>query len=150
VNGLRGQLIGRDATLTYLFGGMAVLTLLNPQSGNRFTYRVLEPDVQRNPLNPVFFVHVLTGRDNTRDYRYLGTIFSERLFRVGRGVSPAQPAVRAFAWWFTRLSNGTSIAPVEAYHEGHCGRCGRRLTVPESVQSGFGPECTKLRERRAG
>jgi len=22
-----------------------------------------------------------------------------------------------------------------------CGRCGRVLTVPESVESGFGPEC---------
>lgn len=28
--------------------------------------------------------------------------------------------------------------------EGKCGRCARRLTTPESVQLGFGPECAKL------
>jgi hypothetical protein len=29
------------------------------------------------------------------------------------------------------------------YHKGQCGRCGRELTVPESIKSGFGPECIK-------
>jgi hypothetical protein len=30
---------------------------------------------------------------------------------------------------------------VVIWHEGRCGRCGRRLTVPESIESGYGPEC---------
>jgi hypothetical protein len=30
---------------------------------------------------------------------------------------------------------------LEVWHEGRCGRCGRRLTVPESIESGLGPEC---------
>jgi len=29
------------------------------------------------------------------------------------------------------------------FHEGACGRCGRTLTVPESIASGFGPECIR-------
>ncbi len=29
-------------------------------------------------------------------------------------------------------------------HEGRCGRCGRTLTVPESVTEGIGPECRKI------
>jgi hypothetical protein len=40
------------------------------------------------------------------------------------------------------------LAAVEAtgwkvHHEGRCGRCGRTLTVPESIESGIGPECAK-------
>ena len=33
---------------------------------------------------------------------------------------------------------------VEVWHEGICGRCGRKLTVPESVERGLGPECAGL------
>jgi hypothetical protein len=30
---------------------------------------------------------------------------------------------------------------LEVWHEGRCGACGRRLTVPESIERGLGPEC---------
>jgi len=32
----------------------------------------------------------------------------------------------------------------ELMHEGRCGRCGRPLTRPESIQSGIGPICATL------
>lgn len=32
---------------------------------------------------------------------------------------------------------------LEYYHMGHCGRCNRELTVPESIINGIGPECAK-------
>jgi hypothetical protein len=32
---------------------------------------------------------------------------------------------------------------LEIWHEGSCLRCGRKLTVPESIESGYGPECIK-------
>lgn len=44
----------------------------------------------------------------------------------------------------------TKIKAIEAklnkmdyYHEGRCGRCARRLTVPESIINGLGPECAE-------
>jgi hypothetical protein len=33
---------------------------------------------------------------------------------------------------------------LEIWHEGRCGRCGRKLTVPESIHNGYGPECIHL------
>jgi hypothetical protein len=30
---------------------------------------------------------------------------------------------------------------MELWHEGRCGKCGRALTVPESIESGLGPVC---------
>jgi hypothetical protein len=32
---------------------------------------------------------------------------------------------------------------IEVWHEGKCGKCGRTLTVPSSIESGIGPECMK-------
>jgi hypothetical protein len=32
---------------------------------------------------------------------------------------------------------------VEVHHNGHCARCGRMLTVPESLYTGFGPDCAQ-------
>jgi hypothetical protein len=36
-----------------------------------------------------------------------------------------------------------SLNRMEYYHMGHCGRCNRALTVPESILNGIGPECAK-------
>jgi len=30
---------------------------------------------------------------------------------------------------------------LEIWHEGRCGRCNRKLTVPASIALGIGPEC---------
>lgn len=35
------------------------------------------------------------------------------------------------------------LGKVEVWHEGSCGRCGRKLTVPESIANGLGPECAE-------
>jgi hypothetical protein len=32
---------------------------------------------------------------------------------------------------------------IEIWHEGRCGKCGRTLTVPDSIANGLGPECIK-------
>jgi hypothetical protein len=40
-------------------------------------------------------------------------------------------------------------ATLEFWHEGRCGRCGRRLTVPDSIASGYGPECVLVKQKEA-
>jgi hypothetical protein len=30
---------------------------------------------------------------------------------------------------------------VDVLHSGRCGRCGRTLTTPDSIERGLGPEC---------
>jgi len=58
--------------------------------------------------------------------------------RVGKDA----PSVKAFDWFWRHMAQGDDVSTlVEVHHEGRCGRCGRALTVPESIKSGFGPEC---------
>jgi len=127
--------------LQFMLAGNALFTLENAETGNRFTFKVRKPD-ETKP----HFVSVLTGGDNERDYSFLGTIFDGGKYRHGRRskISAAAPSAKAFDWLLRQLSLRRDLPPqVRVCHCGKCGRCGKRLTVPESVDTGFGPECIK-------
>jgi hypothetical protein len=50
--------------------------------------------------------------------------------------------MKAFAWtWSHIVGEVLPNEQLEIWHEGRCARCNRRLTVPASIASGFGPEC---------
>lgn len=119
----------------FILAGNAYFTLRSEKTGTRYTYAVSKADAE--PGKPeVWFVGLLTGPDNTGDYSYLG---------ISRMNADSLP-VKAFTWTWEHLGN---LHGVEVWHEGRCGRCGRRLTVPESIQQGFGPECVTLIGRAA-
>lgn len=140
---LRGKL-ALTGTRAFVLAGHAVFTLVSLKTGARFTYKVGTPETPRPGAGPVHFVSVLTGPDNTSDYQFVGTIFGERDYRHSRKarITEQAPSVQAFTWFWRQLVAGADLTgKVEIYHEGRCGRCGRALTVPESVESGYGPDC---------
>lgn len=133
----------------FMFAGNATLTVKSIKSGDRFTYRIKRPNPPKEGENagPVsHFVGVLTGPDNYQDYTYLGHIFREsRDYVHGRKSTIGVDAPSAIAWqWFYDTVIGTGrilLDRVEIWHEGRCGACNRKLTVPESIETGLGPEC---------
>jgi hypothetical protein len=132
-----------DAVTQFVFGGNATFTL-ESKSGARFTYQVRESDKP-----DLFFVSVLTGADNTGDFSYLG-FFRVGAYSHGRKsrVSADAPSARAFAWFAQVLALGGGQAlpgSLRFWHEGRCAACARKLTVPASVATGFGPECAERR-----
>ena len=135
---LRGVLRGADSIGHYIMAGNATITLRSLNTGARFTYKIRRP----NEDTP-YFVNLLRGPDNEVDYSFLGTIFSDGTFRHGRKsmISEEAPSVKTFTWFHRNLMLGKVSNLVEVWHEGRCGRCGRKLTVPESVEAGLGPEC---------
>lgn len=122
----------------FVLAGNATVTIRSSKTGTRFTYRVQKSKENRIGQMPVWFVKLLNGPDNNSDYTYLGTIFAHgfRTTRASR-ISNQAPSFVAFEW----LSRHWEDARVEVWHEGRCGRCGRVLTVPESIESGIGPTC---------
>jgi len=124
--------------ISFMKAGKAVFTLVSEKTGKRFTYRVKK----HKKSESLYFVGVLSGQDNVNDYTYMGSIFGKQ-FRLTRNskVGPEAPSFIAFTWFINHLDNLPSTLKV--YHENRCGRCGRALTVPESVVNGFGPECIK-------
>lgn len=124
--------------LKFAQAGNARLTLVSKKTGTRFTYRLRRP-ADDKPT----FVQLLTGSDNESDYTFFGTIFSDGSFRHSRksSIGETAPSAAGFAWFWAHLAKGNLPETIEVHHEGRCGRCGRALTVPESIESGFGPEC---------
>lgn len=131
----------------FIFAGNAVFTLRSAKTGTRYTYKVQTPQTPDPGREEVHFIKVLTGPDNTGDYQFFGTVFGRKTFRVSRKsrISGSAPSVRAFEWFIGLLLGGVELPTgLDVYHEGRCGRCGRALTVPESILTGFGPECSEI------
>ena len=131
----------------FALAGNATLTLRSAATGARFTYKIrLAPkqDEDTPPERRTWFVKLLCGSDNTSDYRYIGFIRDGRFIHgAGRSYASSEaPSVIAFGWFVRTIVYGQKAnEKLEAWHEGCCGRCGRKLTVPESIESGMGPEC---------
>ncbi len=128
-------------TKTFILAGNATLTLVSPKTGARFTFKV-RAKVKDFDVNPVYFVSVLTGPNNENHFEFLGTVFGRDTFRRGRNsrIGADAPSAKAFAWTFPRIMAEYDHG-VEIHHANKCGRCGRKLTVPASVEAGLGPTC---------
>lgn len=128
----------------FILAGNATFTIVSQKTGARFTFKVRESDDGK-----VFFVKVLTGSNNEEDFTFLGTIWSDsRAYRRGNRspISESAPSAKAFGWFWSKLLGGTLPETCEFFHAGRCGRCGRKLTVPSSVETGLGPECASRTE----
>ncbi len=125
-----------DDAKKFILAGNARITLVSQKTGQRFSYRVRRPDE-----NKPHFVQLLSGPDNESSYTFLGTIFESKNYRNGRNISGEAPSARAFDWTWRWLLKGEMPPHCEIWHEGRCGRCGRVLTVPDSIRNGLGPDC---------
>ena len=158
--GPRAELADPAATVRFMLAGKAHVTFQSRRTGTRFTYRIelakRRPDPQNYLVVPSFeedatfwkrsrlhFVAVLTGPDNGGSYEYLGCIYDRRAYAHGRKsrIDPSAPSAVAFTWVWSRLTGGEMHPKLGVWHEGRCGRCGRRLTTPRSISIGMGPTC---------
>ncbi len=126
---------------TFVRGGNSRFTLVSKKTGTRFTYKV-----RASEDGKVHFVKFLSGPDNVNAYTFLGTIFADGSFRLTsrNSITAQTPSAVAFTWFFDAIASAQVPAQLEFWHEGRCGRCGRVLTVPESIATGFGPECAGM------
>lgn len=133
--------------------GNATLTIRSVRTNVRFTYKVTTPKDQEPGKPPIWFVKVMDGPDNERSYSYLGNIRHDLTYDHGRKsrIRVDDPRELAFNWMWNRMvrpERADLMEKMEVWHEGRCGRCGRKLTVPASIESGFGPECRGERSRQ--
>jgi Family of unknown function (DUF6011) len=145
----RGKFTDAVSARQYIRAGKATITLLSKKTGARFTYRITTPrdrETGEPQTDGTLMVGLLTGPNNDSDYQWMGRIARDILW-IGRKnprpgeISRDAPAAKALDWAWRMLLRGDMPEQLEIWHEGRCGRCGRKLTVPASVARGFGPEC---------
>jgi len=121
----------------FIKGGNAIITVKNVNTGNRFTFKI------RKKENTPYFVSVLTGTDNNSCYTYIGILNPKGEFILTKGSKHSAEAqsVQVAKWYFPRAIHQVLPEFISTHHEGRCGCCGKKLTVPESIELGFGPYC---------
>jgi len=136
----------------FAMGGNATVTFVSKVSNTRFTFRIQAPhhpgnegtNARRNTDSDFRFVQLLTGNDNETSFSYIGYVRRGVFFygdksKIGRDAK----SVQAFEWVWKNLQRNIITSNTEIWHEGRCGMCNRKLTVPSSVASGIGPECAE-------
>jgi hypothetical protein len=148
---LTGRLTTIEDVIAYATAGRAKLTLKSTKTEARFTYKIKKPHpnsyYSRSKI--AFFVELMNGPDNENNFNYLGCINNEQSgMRFVHGkkskIGADAPSATVFNWfWNHVVAQRRLVDGLEVWHEGTCCRCGRSLTVPESVRDGIGPECRK-------
>jgi hypothetical protein len=133
---MKSHKLNNSDALKFIFAGNSTATFVNTKTNNRFTFKVK----QKKDSN-LFFVSVLTNPDT---YTYIGTVINGQ-FKHGKKskITKDAQSVRVFDYVFNNLVSNSLPNFIEVWHEGRCGKCGRNLTVPESIANGLGPECIK-------
>ena len=135
---MAGRIYNPSAAQAFIYAGNARVTLASAQTGARYTYRIKASDDGR-----VHFVALLNGPDNGASYGYIGYVRNGKFIHGGHKAkaSEAAKSVVAFGWASSHIHRGKLPPELEVWHEGRCGRCGRTLTVPTSIETGLGPTC---------
>lgn len=136
-----------NAAKQFIFSGNAIFTVVSKKTGSRFTFRMIRPRSSKSKNDYGFrFVQLLTGPDNTRSYSFMGTVSSNGVYiHSGNSkMTESAKAVQAYIWMLKWVMIGDlRLDQMEIWHEGRCGKCGKKLTVPSSIENGLGPECVK-------
>lgn len=132
-----------NSALQFLLAGRAVFTLKSEVTGDHLTFQVHKWKKAKH--GSLHFVSVRTGND----FATIGVVKNGASF--GPGYKPADlpfddKRVRGFRYAFGHLLEKRIPPKCEVWHEGTCGRCGRALTDPTSIENGIGPECIKKME----
>lgn len=135
-------------TEQFITAGRAIFTASNPQ-GDRFTFRVRRFKWKRSQLFGFLLGEWMNGPNNETDFVPMLAIDPGFMIPVGAPNAPlwavtSRPS-KVLQWVLMLIRNNKQPpAGYEIRHAGRCGRCGRLLTVPESIETGLGPECSKV------
>lgn len=139
-----------DAAKNFMLAGKAIFTLKSLRSGTHYTFKVSHKKAN-GQYGESWMVSLLTGPDNWANYTYIGQIKASKgdlyngnlYFATTKAseLSMDSAPVAGFMYAFRHISRGMMPKNLEIWHAGKCGRCGRLLTVPSSIELGLGPEC---------
>lgn len=134
-----GQFHSYEKLHPFLWAGDSTVTLVSKLTGKRFTYNIKRTKFKSD----VFFVSVLVQPET---YAYIGMvdITNQECYTTKNSkVTVDAPSYKAFHWFIGQLFLNPELLfdKMEIWHEGRCGKCGRQLTVPESIANGIGPDC---------
>lgn len=114
-----------------------------------YTFTVAKHTTTEDNPKDLFFVRlrhldhkkgVYFGMLNTEE----GKIYMTKASTLAQDSLLVRLVNRAFQKLWENDTSGMNSAGFHIHHAGKCGRCGRKLTTPKSIETGLGPECEKM------
>lgn len=127
------QFTSANDAQAYIFGGKSLFTIKSLKTGAHYTFKVT-----RSLDGKVSFVSLFSDHR----YKYLGIIVDGQIKKSAKSYR-APTAFTALTWTLSHLMYSKIPDLLEIYHHNTCGACGRKLTTPDSIKRGIGPECQK-------
>jgi len=141
-----------NVTPTFVLAGEATFTVDNG-SGKHYTYKVWKSEPTQQYPNPDHFIDVLAGPENTTDFIYMGRVVvtgqvADIRLTLKSKVRNDDIRLKVARWalrviWQVKFNNYKLPMSYSIRHMGNCGKCGRPLTTPASLDTGLGPDCAE-------
>jgi len=130
--------------IKFLTAGNATFTIESEKTQKYYTYKITrkESNEYNKPGEFIYFCSVMSG--GADQYSYMAVFDPETFglrFTAKSKFNMESPAVKAILYFFNGLREGKIQEHLKVYHAGRCGKCGRELTDPESIELGLGPIC---------
>ncbi len=119
-----------------------VVTLTSPKTGDHRTFKIATVRNEKSPLFGKRVVSLLTGPDNQADYDGFGFVLPDGTIKVwNRLKGNGEPSDFEKFADLLACPNYWAAKGVMYEFSLKCRRCGRPLTVPSSLATGYGPIC---------
>lgn len=125
-----------DQIQEFLKAGKPTFTVVSNKTGEHRTFKG-----QMSDNGKMLWVSLLVAPDT---YQYAGTLFPATWDYRTTAKSPANHPIHKVLGYFAAGLRMKDLRQMEFKHAGRCGRCGRELTTPESIDAGLGPVCRGL------
>lgn len=136
-----------DGALKFMLAGKSEFTVVSGKTGTRLGFR-LEKRKSNRDGGADYIYYMSTLQEGKMVYAgiiYLHEQKDRFWFAKGKKgrLEYNHVNVKSILYILNNLYEGNTGMNIRIYHVGTCGRCGRKLTTPESIVNGIGPECAK-------
>lgn len=154
---LSGEIQNKDA-LRFMLAGCSEFIMISGKTGKRLHYRLDKKEAQNtkndkdqtNKTSEQKFIYWLNVGINNGTLSYAGVLYfdsNDHRFKFGKGargtLTPDDIRVKSILYVLNNFVNQKYDINVKIMHIGKCGKCGKKLTDPESIMIGLGPVCAK-------
>lgn len=140
-------IISSQDRVNFILAGKAVFNLRSKKTDISLRYKVAVPKKYPNSTKRYVYYRM----DN--EWAYIGIIYTlgptKPFYNTRKAkLNHNHMAVKAFNWLWYKLIRNENHDRIDVIHSGRCGRCGRPLVDPLSIERGLGPVCRKKVKRR--
>ena len=140
-----------DRALKYVLSGSSEFKLVSGKTSREIFYRVTRKSAAcTGSNNDNQFIYWLYSGESYDSLKYLGSIYfnkNQNCFEFARGKlgvgNKYSVEVKAILYFMNRIYSGKFNTNIEIYHNGNCGKCGKKLRNVMSINTGLDPDCAK-------